>query len=157
MCSLAVVLLSLLEPFGVHLCIPPNAINLASAAISLLILTVSLLVNGYKYGERAEKMHAGAVEINSVGRRLEPAIAQKDTVKIEALSEEYENILKAYENHKDVDYKVGQIKRYAKLYEVTWRDKAWCWVLLQWDILPHTLPLLLMTGVVYFVLRGAHL
>src|SRR5258706_480493 len=56
-CSLAVVVISMLEPFGVKLAVPPNAVNLCLAAVSLLILVISLLVGGNKYGERAEKTH----------------------------------------------------------------------------------------------------
>lgn len=48
MCSLAVVVVSLMEPFGLKLAIPSNAVNLICAALSLLILVVSLMVSGNK-------------------------------------------------------------------------------------------------------------
>jgi hypothetical protein len=156
MCSLAVVIISLLEPFGVKLSTPPNAVNLVCAAISLLILVVSLLVSGYKYGERAEKMHTGAIEINSVARRLETAIDKSEALEIERLTDEYEGILKIYENHKDVDYKVAQIKRYATYYGIKPYHKIW-WLHLQWDIVPHTLPLFITGFFIWLVTRGAHL
>lgn len=157
MCSLAVVVISLLEPFGVMLLLPSNAINLFSAGISLLILVVSLMVSGNKYGERAEKMHAGAVEINSVARRLEPAIQSNNVNAIAQLTDEYENILKIYENHKEIDYKVARIKAYPEHYKINFSDRACCWLLLQWDVVPHLIPLLLMAGLSYFVAAGAHL
>jgi uncharacterized protein YsxB (DUF464 family) len=157
MCSLAVVIISLLEPFGVKLTLPSNAVNLFCAAISLLILVVSLMVSGSKYGERAEKMHAGAVEINAVARSLESAVQNGNQPLIDRLIEQYENILKIYENHIEVDYKVAQIKRYAAHYKIDWRDRLWCWVLLQWNVAPHLVPLVIMAFMSYFFVHVAYL
>lgn len=157
MCSIAVIVISLLEPFGVKLILPPNAVNLVAATISLLILVISLLVSGSKYGERAEKMHAGGMEINSVGRRLEGAIKMGDAQLIDELSEEYENILKIYENHIDVDYRVAQIKRYTTHYKIGGFDRIWCWVLQQWDVALQVVPLAITVGIVCWLVRGAHL
>ncbi|WP_148210941.1 SLATT domain-containing protein [Methylibium petroleiphilum] len=157
MCSLGVVVISLLEPFGVRLSVPSGAVNLSAAIVSMLILVVSLLVSGRKYGERAEKMHAGAIEINAVSRKLEMAISRDEQQEIDALSEQYESLLKMYENHEDVDYKVAQIKRYAKHYKVGTLDRMICWCRLQLDIALHLIPLLILVVLLYVLLKDASL
>lgn len=154
-CSLAVVVISMLEPFGVRLSVPPNAVNLCLAAVSLLILVVSLLVSGGKYGERAEKMHAGAVEINAIGRRLESAVANSNEALVSDLSEQYENVLKIHENHKDIDYTVATIKRYPTQYKIGRFDKMVCWARLELDVLPHLIPLFLLAVFLFYLLRDA--
>lgn len=154
-CSLAVVVISMLEPFGVKLSVPPNAVNLCLAAISLLTLVVSLLVSGNKYGERAEKMHAGAVEINAIGRRLESAIADSDNELVSELSEQYENALKIHENHKDIDYTAATIKRYPAHYKIGRIDKLLCWARLKLDVAPHLAPLFLLAVFLFYLLRDA--
>lgn len=154
MCSLAVVIISLMEPFGLKLAIPSNAVNLICAALSLLILVVSLMVSGNKYGERAEKMHAGAIEINSVARRLEPAVTSENSTEIDRLTVEYENLLKIYENHKPIDYEVAKINRYPDHYKITWLDKVWVKVLLQVDVLPHVWPIAVVAALIYCAVRG---
>lgn len=154
-CSLAVVVISMLEPFGVKLSVPPNAVNLCLAAVSLLILVVSLLVSSGKYGERAEKMHAGAVEINAIGRRLESAVAKSDETLVSELSEQYEHALKIYENHKDIDYTVATIKRYPAHYKIGRMDKLLCWVRLELDVVPHLVPLFLLAVFLFYLLSDA--
>jgi SMODS and SLOG-associating 2TM effector domain family 5 len=154
MSSLAVVIVSLMEPFGLKLAIPSNAVNLICAALSLLILVVSLMVSGNKYGERAEKMHAGGVEINSVARRLEPAIKAANKDEIERLTDTYENILKIYENHKPLDYKVAQITSYAEHYKITSIDRIWVKVLLLADVFPHIWPIAIVCWLISFAVKG---
>jgi hypothetical protein len=154
MSSLAVVIVSLMEPFGLKLAIPSNAVNLICAALSLMILVVSLMVSGYKYGERAEKMHAGAVEINSVARRLEPAVKAGDMPEIERLTEIYESILKIYENHRPVDYRVAQVNRYPEHYGITIWNRIWLVVLLLVDVLPHVLPIAVVAALIQYAVRG---
>jgi hypothetical protein len=155
MCSLAVVLVSLMEPFGMQLGVPSNVVNLVCAALSLLILVVSLLVSGNKYGERAEKMHAGAIEINSVARKLESAISRGDD--IEPITEVYENILKIYENHRAVDFRVAQAKRYADHYKIDIWHRLWTKILLVSDVIPQLIPLLIVVGLIAIVIKDARL
>lgn len=154
MCSLAVVIVSLMEPFGLKLAIPSNAVNLICAALSLLILVVSLMVSGNKYGERAEKMHAGAVEINSVARRLEPCVKSGNTAEVDHLTDAYESLLKIYENHKPVDYKVAQINRYSEHYKIKTLDRVWVKFLLIIDVLPHVWPIAIVAALIYCAVRG---
>lgn len=157
LCSLAVVVISMLSPFGVVLAVPQSAADLAAAAISLLILVVSLLISGRKYGERAEKMHSCAVEINAVGRKLEAAVESGDTTEIERLADCYEEILRANENHKDPDYRAAQIQRYATHYKVGKKKRIRSWLELKLDAWIHALPMLITAAVLYFLLKGASL
>lgn len=112
------------------------------------------MVSGNKYGERAEKMHAGAVEINSVARRLEPAVMTTATTEIDRLTDEYENLLKIYENHKPIDYEVAKINRYPGHYKITWRDRLWVKIILQVDVLPHIWPIAVVAALIYCAVRG---
>ena len=154
-CSLAVVIISMLEPFGVTLSVPEGAVNLSLAGVSLIILVVSLLVSGRKYGERAEQMHQGAVEINAISRRLDTAIAKSDQNAIEQLSEDYEAVLKVHENHEHLDYRVARIRRYPTFYEIDLKEKIACWVMSQLDVAPHLVPFLAVVAFFVYLLNEA--
>lgn len=99
-------------------------------------------------------MHAGGVEINSVARRLEPAVAASDAAEIQRLTDTYESILKMYENHSPVDYKVAQINRYAEHYGINMWDRLWVKVLLTFDVLPHIWPIAIVAWLIHYAARG---
>ena len=153
--SLAVVIISMLEPFGVTLSVPAGAVNLSMAGVSLIILVMSLLISGRKYGERAEQMHQGAVEINAISRRLATAVSKGDAAAVEQLSEDYEAVLKVHENHEHLDYRVATIRRYSDFYKIARKDRVLCWVSSQLDVAHHLLPLLAVIGFLAYLLNGA--
>lgn len=124
--SLFLLLISLLEPFDVAISINSNMLALSQVAASAIILVVSILVNGSKFGERAEKMHTCALELNALSREIENAIhAQKLNEVNESLRARYETILGKYENHSDTDFLIAQIRRAPEYYGIHWYHIAW--------------------------------
>jgi hypothetical protein len=121
--SVVILISSLLVPFGVCPDIPENVVGLVQAVGSIAIITISMFVNGNKFGERAEKMHSCALSLNSLTRRAEKFIHDGDDSSIDDMRVEYESVLAQHENHSDTDFLIAQIRRASEYYGITWRDK----------------------------------
>lgn len=142
LCSLFVILVSILEPFGIKLTLPTNIVNLSLVAASSVILVVSIIVNGEKYGERAEKMHNCAMEINTLAAKLEESIFNKLPDKTGEIRLDYEQILKRYENHSDIDFEHAKIRRYSTHYKVGWLDRVSFFIKYHSAFLPYFILLI---------------
>lgn len=122
--SLLLIFIPLFKPFGLPVYLADGIVNVAQVLSAAVILVFSLLVNGSKYGERAEMMHSCALAINSISRRLEQHIHAGDAeTELSALRTEYENLLEKYENHSDLDFLSAQTKKFSSYYHVTWKKK----------------------------------
>lgn len=123
--SIVVLVSSLVVPFGMCPDMPENVVAFTQAVASIAIISISIFVNGNKFGERAEKMHSCALSLNSLTRRAEEAIHDKsDPSVMVVIRREYEGILAEHENHSDTDFLIAQIRRAPKYYGITWRDKV---------------------------------
>jgi len=86
---------------------------------------VSLLVNGSKFAERAEKMHRCGLELNALTREVELALQDTTSGKsVTDLQHRYDDILAKYENHSNIDYKMAQIRRAPEYYGIRWWHKV---------------------------------
>ena len=123
--SLLLIFVPLFQPFGMKVYLSDSVINLAQILAASIILVFSLLVNGSKFGLRAELMHGCALSINSISRRLEESIQQGTTpYDLPKLRKEYEIVLEKHENHSDLDFMFAKIRRFSKFYNITWKQKS---------------------------------
>ena len=122
--SLFLIVISLLRPFGIPLRYSNAIVDLSQVVASAVILVVSLLVNGSKFAERAEKMHRCGLELNALTREVE--LALQDTTSGESVTDlqhRYDEMLSKYENHSNIDYKMAQIRRAPEYYGIHWWHK----------------------------------
>jgi hypothetical protein len=122
--SLFLLVIPLFEPFGVKLQLATSVVGLSQVVASAVILVVSILVNGTKFGERAEKMHSCALDLNALTRSVERAIHSIATDDdIEKLRHAYEAILAKHENHSDTDFLIAQARRAPEYYNIKGYDR----------------------------------
>lgn len=142
--SLLLIFIPLFKPFGLSVYLSDGIVNVAQVLSAAVILVFSLLVNGSKYGERAEMMHSCALAINSISRRLEQHMHAGDAETVlPVLRIEYENLLEKHENHSDLDFLSAQIRKFSFYYGVTWRKTLHVY-LLKWLSFSHYAFLVLL-------------
>lgn len=122
--SAYLIILGLLSVFeiGPESLISTKQFALISTSLSILILVFSQLEGSNDYRLRAEKFHDCALEISELYNKLRylktSSMKQNEINKLsEALSIEYSNVLKKYENHKYIDFLMFQTTKndYFKL------------------------------------------
>jgi hypothetical protein len=156
--STVVLISSLLEPFGICPQLPKNIVAISQAIGSIVILLISMFVNGNKFGERAEKMHACAIALNALTRRVESAIHEnKEPGVTDEARREYENILAQHENHNDTDFLIAKIHRASKYYGINWFDRLRAKIEYYSGFLLYSLLFLLGAWFIYMLLRPAGL
>ena len=136
--SLFILIISLLQPFKIIVQIPDNIIQLSQVVASVVILIVSFFVNGNKYGERAEKMHTCALELNVITREIETAIFHNDDQVISDLRKRYEETLTKYENHSDADYFDAKLRKAQAFYKIGWFHRKWAKALYYAEFIPYS-------------------
>jgi hypothetical protein len=147
--SLFSLVLSLLEPFKVTILLPDNIIQLSQTVASVVILMVSFFVNGNKYGERSEKMHACALELNAISREIETELFQQNTDTIPKLRKRYEGILAKHENHSDIDFSDAIIRKAAAHYNIKSIDKLWMKIRYYAEFIPYAILILVAVSVLF--------
>ncbi|MBY0572490.1 MAG: SLATT domain-containing protein [Undibacterium sp.] len=147
--SLLLIFIPLFKPFGLQIYLSDGLVNVAQVLSAAIILVFSLLVNGSKYGERAEMMHSCALSINSISRRLEYHIHTNTAeVELAGLRTEYENLLEKHENHSDHDFLRAQIRKFSKYYNVDWKKIAKAYI---YDSFSYSAYVLLILVQVAFI------
>lgn len=95
----------LFKPFGIPTNYGEKILNFVQVVAAAAILTVSILLNGSNFAERAEKMHRCALELNSLVREAELIFEEEaDRGRMRDIQRRYEEILARYENHANIDY-----------------------------------------------------
>lgn len=151
--SLLLIFIPLFKPFGLPIYLSDGLVNVAQVLSAAIILVFSLLVNGSKYGERAEMMHSCALAINSISRKLEKQIHAGTADDAHAvLSAEYENLLEKHENHSDQDFLSAQIRKFPGYYNVTWTKITRAYIQKGLSYAPYMLLVLIQCGFIWLML-----
>lgn len=87
--------------------ITANDVAFASTAFSILILLYSQLESAEDHGVKAEKYHSCALEIGELYNKLRLSKShetdEEKRTRIREISNEYDLVLRQYENHKPID------------------------------------------------------
>jgi hypothetical protein len=105
--------------------------------IPIILLAISIMVSGAKYGSRAERMHECAQGLINFKKLLNFKIQQNDfSPTLDEFSGDatrYADLLSKYENHSDIDMYVEKVRNWAKGRCCSWLmvlpvfviDKGW--------------------------------
>jgi hypothetical protein len=111
--SLGLIILSLTEAYNFQTRLDIHAQGFLRLSLELTILVLTLLLSNNNFGDRAEKMHRCALELNDLSHKILPACRENTDKKLyDETLRFYTNILNAYENHEDIDYSLAQIDLY---------------------------------------------
>lgn len=128
--------------------------NVSMVIYSVMILSMSLFMSGRNFKERGMLMKQCYEQLDLLYRQAKAAEAAPDDKELKRISEEYQNVVNASENHKELDFNVAIFKlRMAgeKIdKELTWyrRVRAGSHLLFRayYLILFYTLPILAMVA-----------
>lgn len=155
--SLFLLIVALFKPFGIRLQLNDGIVGLSQVIASSVILVVSILVNGSKFGERAEKMHSCALELNALTREVETALHSSVNSKaIDGLRAKYEAILAQHENHSDADFLRAKIRRAADYYGIRWHHRAQAFLQYYGEYSLYVALLLAEMAFIYILLTPMH-
>jgi hypothetical protein len=150
--SAALIILSLLEAYELEITVSSGILSLAQVTAAILVLVISLLVNGGNFGERAEKMHRCGLELNALSREVYLFLGSAQNEKrVRDAQRRYDDILSRYENHSQIDYRRAQSSKAPEYYNVGRWHKFVTYALLLWVNLPYLALLLLVVGFTLFV------
>jgi len=89
------------------LTVDPDVIALGTTAISVLLLAYSLIESSKSYELRAHKYHNCALKVSKLYNALRRSKENEEgfrTAELERITETYEEILRQYENHSNLDF-----------------------------------------------------
>lgn len=93
-------------------------LSIGQACLPIIMLALSIMVSGAKYGARADKMHLCAQELNYFKKLLnyeiEDANFSPSPDKFRKYAEQYSEMLSKYENHSKVDLSIESIRSLKK-------------------------------------------
>ena len=117
--SILLIVLPLFGPFNIQLNITEGWLCIAQVTAAILILVVSILVNGSNFGTRAEEMHRCGRELNALRREVYLLITETENAeKLRMAQHNYDEILSRYENHSQLDYRWAQISKASDYYNI---------------------------------------
>ncbi|WP_444902720.1 SLATT domain-containing protein [Microbulbifer sp. CnH-101-E] len=155
--SLSLILVSLLQSFGLGENISSKYTGLIQVFAATAVLVYSLLIDKNEYPNLSEKMYACASKLGDLKLRLYPfkLMDQPPGEKYAEFQQEYWNILELYETHSNNDFKADNLKARLDMPE-DYSIKGMDWFVVKLDIYRmHFLnflsyPLVLM--VLFFVM-----
>lgn len=147
-----------------YLCISKELNTFIAIALSILILVYSQMELAMDYSVKSKDYHTCALELSDLYNRLRilkhkcklvktgdgkevEDLTEADFKELETINNEYEQILKKYDNHLPIDYSMAQIGKY-KYFKISFfnekytRFKYFCCVKLQYYLCVYGLPLL---------------
>lgn len=109
--------------------INPNVIAFTITALSILVLAFSLIENAQNYPVKAKNFHDCGLDLADLYNELQNFKSYKtestENEKLEfceKLQEKYQNILRRYSNHDDIDNKMFRLK-HTDYYKIEWHEK----------------------------------
>lgn len=108
---------------------------------SVMILSASLFMSGRNFRERGMLMKQGHEQLNLLYRKALTAENGSDHTALNAISEEYQNVVNSTENHKEIDYITAIVKLSLQKEKITKRPTMYHYV----------------RGFWYFIFRGIYL
>jgi hypothetical protein len=108
--SVGLIVVPLLTVTKMHLRYTSNIIDFASISLAIVVLVLSLLIGSNNYAVRGERMYQAGLELNELIRDIRYFDSDSNRMaQYQDLSSRYGNILRRYENVKDIDHLHGQI------------------------------------------------
>lgn len=153
--SLILLLMPVLSCSGFEFRVNVSVIAFSQIGASAAILVMSILLTGFKFGERAEKMHRCALALNGLCRRLEVIVAAgTDQVQVDQVAKDYESVLAEHENHAELDYQFAKIQKMPEFYRINWRHKLRANLRYMWEFLRYGALFFLLAWLLFAAITG---
>ncbi len=127
--SVALLLIPLLQAFGVSVSYTGQQLNVVQVILAVLLLVFSLLLGFEDFGVKAHLMHRCGTELNNLAKETE-AYDAGDVEAYSSLLVRYNNVLERYENHKQIDFQMQQLQNPGDNFTSGWRHSlAKLWII----------------------------
>jgi hypothetical protein len=143
--SAYLIVLSLIQPFGLFQGADTKMISFFSVAVSIMLLAFVTLESAAEYNLKGNNFHNCAKDIGRIFNELHALIekGETDILKFEGIAEQYANILDKYDNHTPIDYDVHKTK-HRKDFQLNIIQRQW--ILLKANYLTDGHYFIIMTG-----------
>jgi hypothetical protein len=110
--STGLILFPLIQAFGIPVHVSTAWFNIMQVALALMVLVLSLLISANNVGDKAEKMHRCALELNALCHEALPFCRDgtNEEGTYERFRVRYAEILNVYENHDTIDFDIVRLK-----------------------------------------------
>lgn len=116
--SIFLIVLPLLATLGLEVNISEGWLTISQVTVAILILVVSIQVNGSRFGTRAQEMYRCGRELSALKREIYHLLLNNsDEAKVRAAQRAYDDILSRYENHSYLDFRRAQISGASSYYK----------------------------------------
>ena len=103
--SIFLLITPLAQGFEIELTQDKKTIDFVQILLTIVILAVSIILSMANFAVRGERIHNCGMELNSFGRMVYPKVNLEDKDEdYGTLNQEYDEILRRYENHTKVDF-----------------------------------------------------
>jgi SMODS and SLOG-associating 2TM effector domain family 5 len=117
--SAALLMIPLLQAFGVPVEYTPQQLNVIQSVLAVVVLILSLLLGSEGFAVKAEKMHRCGTELNQLAQEMS-VYSDEDKDAYSLYIQKYHTILQKYENHKQIDYRLHQLQNRDDYFTSTW-------------------------------------
>lgn len=97
--AIGLILITLLDAYGLGVYISSKYVVFVQAFASILVLVLSLIIDKEDYSMKADKMYSCASELTGLRQKILPHKGAVNVKKYNELSKEYHRILTQYETH----------------------------------------------------------
>ena len=151
--SVGIIVFQLIDILNIKTSISKPVLAAIQIISAIVIIIFSVLVNVSRFSERANHMYTCALDINALARRLLPTLPDGEANTYETIECEYEEILKRYENHSQIDYWVALLRKARDIYGLTTWNSITIHVRLLLSYIHYMILLLIQISMIYFVLK----
>jgi len=116
--SASLLLIPLLQAFGVTLEYTQAQLNVFQVVLAVIVLIFSVLLGLEEYGIRSDRMHRCATEVNELAQRMRPYL-DEGLGEYNRFVSVYHNVLQKYNNHSQLDYNIKKLQQKEK-YDLSW-------------------------------------
>ena len=160
--SLGLILLSLMQAYGLGNHIQSKLIGLIQVFSAIAVLVYSLLIDKNDYSSLSEKMYSCASRLGELKQKIHPHLGKDHDEKIytEFLTE-YHGILKLFETHSNNDFRGDYTRAKLEMPE-NYKIEGWDWctakIHVYWtyalDFLSYLLVIGILSWLLYWVWLG---
>ncbi len=156
--SVVLIIIPLMQALGALTRFGPQLLNVIQVALAVLVLVFSLLIGMDNFAVRAERMHACGLDLADLGREIE---FRKDSHTSTAAEdyhrdrERYYAILRAHENHANLDYYRTKLDEPLWYYPGKWKYRWGLFSTAAWYLFafsPYVLIFLVFFGTIWLML-----
>lgn len=147
--SVGLIVIPLIQTFDLNARFSVSYINFIQVVFAIVVLVISIMLNMSNFLARADRMHNCGMVLNALARKIEGRIEGGcGEEEYQALVNEYNAILQAYENHSRIDYLFTK-RHMRNYYKLSVAQAAYYEILYWLQFFPYVILLVFEVAWIY--------